>query len=181
MSERRFESTDVLETVLDAAQQAECAMSSDTPRVGRGMIPKHLKHVSRGPVRESSRTRGPGARSTSGERHYSGAQDSVAEKSRLSHYVSRQAEMENCMLRGRKQSFTGDVQNLSSALHAAQSSTQSIHSRAQAHVASLFQKGQTADVEIRIFNSRIRLMETMHHAKIQDQARITNDEQRFMS
>ena len=68
MLEQRFESMVGLKTVLDAAQPAKGAMFSDTPRVSRGTIPKHLKHISRGPVRESSRKRGSGAKSTSGER-----------------------------------------------------------------------------------------------------------------
>ena len=98
--------------------------------------------------RESSRKRGSGAKNTSGERHDSGAQASVAEKLRFDHYASQQAILENCVLRDRNNSLTGDFQNLSDSLQAAQSSTQLIHNQAQTHVASLFQKGHTADAEI---------------------------------
>ena len=55
MFELFFESTYVMETVLGAAQPVKGTMSSDTPRAGRSMIPTRLKHVSRGPVKESSR------------------------------------------------------------------------------------------------------------------------------
>ena len=48
------------------------------------------------------------------------------------------------MLGGRNQSLASEVENSNSALHAAQSSTQCDQSQAQAHVASLSHKGQSA-------------------------------------
>ena len=80
------------------------------------------------------------------------------------------------MLRGQNQCLTIDVQKLSGALEAAQSSTRFVHSQAQAHVASLSHKGPSAVDEIETFKSRIDLMKATHHSEIQDQKIITNDE-----
>ena len=51
MVERRFEGSDVMETVLRAVQPVEGTMSSDTPRGGCSMTPKYQKHSSRSCVR----------------------------------------------------------------------------------------------------------------------------------
>ena len=73
MIERSFESPGVMETELRDAQPIKGPMPSDIPRVGRSTTPRYQKHTSRSPVRNSSRKRDSGARSTGGERHDSGA------------------------------------------------------------------------------------------------------------
>ena len=83
--------------------------------------------------------------------------------------------MENCVLRGRNQSLASEVQTRSSALHAAQSSTPFVHSQAQAHVASLSHKWQSAVDEVESLNSRINLMKSLHNSEIQDQQRLMHD------
>ena len=105
-----------------------------------------------------------------------GAQASVAERPHSRYYVDQQAEMENCMLRGQNQCLTIDVQKLSGALEAAQSSTRFVHSQAQAHVASVSHKGQSAVDESESFNSKIDVMKSLHHSEIQDQQIIMNYE-----
>ena len=52
MTERRFESSDVMETVVRAVQPVKGTMSSDTSRVGRSMTPKYQKHSSRSPAEQ---------------------------------------------------------------------------------------------------------------------------------
>ena len=112
-----------METVLRDAQPVKGTMSSDTTRAGRSTTPKHQKATSRSPVRNSSRKIDSGAKGTSTERHYAGTQAARGERSQPNNYASQQAEMENCMLRGRNQSLASEVDNFSGALQAAQSST----------------------------------------------------------
>ena len=88
MIERRLESSDVMETVLRGAQPIKGTMSSDTTRVGRSTTPQSQKATSRSPVRNSSRKRDSGARSTGAERCYAGAQAAVGERSQSSHYAN---------------------------------------------------------------------------------------------
>ena len=59
MFERRFEGSDVVETVLHATQPVKGTMSSDTPRAGRLTTPEYQKHSSRSPGRDSSRKKIP--------------------------------------------------------------------------------------------------------------------------
>ena len=137
---RRFEGSDVMETVLHAVQPVKGAMSCDTPRVGRSVTPQVSEAFLTESCESQPRKWDSGATNTSGDRHDSGAQASAGEGSQSSHYVNQQTEMENCMLRGQNQSFTIDFQKPSSALQAAQSSNQFVRSEAQAHVASLSHK-----------------------------------------
>ena len=102
--ERRFESSDVMETVLRGVQLITGTMSSDTTRVGRSTTPKYQKATSRNPVRNSTARGDSGSRNTGAERYNAGAQAAVGERSQSSHHANQQAEMENCMLRGRHQS-----------------------------------------------------------------------------
>ena len=62
--ERRFESSDVMETVLRGVQPIHGTMSSETTRVGRSTTPKYQNTTSRSPLRNRSRKRDSGARST---------------------------------------------------------------------------------------------------------------------
>ena len=89
MNERRFERFDVMETVLLGVQPIKGTMSSDTPRVGCSTTPKYQKTSSRSLVRNSSRKRDSGARSTGGERHDAGAQAAVGDRSQSSHYADQ--------------------------------------------------------------------------------------------
>ena len=91
MIERRFESSDVMETVLRDGQPVKGTMSSDTTRAGRSTTPKHQKATSRSPVRNSSRKRDSDAKGTSTDRHYAGAQAARGEKFQPYHSASQQA------------------------------------------------------------------------------------------
>ena len=79
------------------------------------------------------------------------------------------------MLRGKNQFLAGEVENLNGALRAAQSSTQFVKHRSQAHIASLSIKSQSAVDEIETLTARIDLMKSLHNSEIDEQQKFMHD------
>ena len=80
------------------------------------------------------------------------------------------------MLRGRNQSLASEVDNLSGALQAAQSSTQLVQNQSKAHIASLSLRSQPAVDEITTHTARIDLKKSLHNFEISETQKLMQDE-----
>ena len=79
-------------------------------------------------------------------------------------------------MRGRNQTLPSEVDQLSGALQAAQSSTQFVQNQSQAHIASLAFRSQSAVDENATLTARIDLMKSLHNSEISEKEKLMTDE-----